>query len=304
MHLRELDANLVVVLDALLIDASVTKAAERLGRSPSAISHALANLREVFNDDLFVRAGQRLAPTAKALEIAPTIHVIVTGIESLLRPAAPFDPATQERAFTMLCRETSEFTLLQPLRKRLKTSAPDITVASSAFDPESWTEKMRLGQAQFAIIEALAEEPSAELHWKLLFEDAWITLAPKSHPLAKGEVSMETFAAQNHVVIMAPPKIQEHLLATLAGYQIAPNSVTWASSLFAGLFLALEANALVTLPASVAKAVDGHLQLAPVRHKQPKLANKTFLVWHRSNDRDECHAWLRHEMAACAPKVN
>ncbi len=303
MHLKELDANLVVVLDALLIDASVTRAAERLGRSPSAISHALANLREVFNDDLFVRAGQRLAPTAKALEIAPTIHVIVTGIESLLRPATPFDPATQERAFTVLCRETSEFTLLQPLRERLKGAAPDISVASSSFDPESWTEKMRLGHAQFAIIEALAEEPGAELHWKLLFEDAWITLAPKNHVLARGDVPVETFAAQNHVVITAPPKIQEHLLRTLAAYQIPLNSVTWASSLFAGIFLALKANALVTLPASVAKAVDGHLLLAPVRHNQAKLTNKTFLVWHRSNDRDECHAWLRNEMAACAPKV-
>ena len=74
MHLKELDANLIVVLDALLIDASVTKAASRLGRSPSAVSHALANLRYIFNDDLFVRAGQRLTPTARAKELAPSVH--------------------------------------------------------------------------------------------------------------------------------------------------------------------------------------------------------------------------------------
>ena len=76
MHLREVDANLLVTLDALLVDASVTRAAERLGRSASAISHALAKLREIFADELFVRAGQRLVPTAKALELLWTADFI------------------------------------------------------------------------------------------------------------------------------------------------------------------------------------------------------------------------------------
>ena len=93
MHLKEVDANLLVTLDALLVDASVTRAAERLGRSSSAISHALAKLREIFADELFVRAGQKLVPTAKALELAPTVHVILAGMESLLRPSKPFDPS-------------------------------------------------------------------------------------------------------------------------------------------------------------------------------------------------------------------
>ena len=98
MYLKELDANLIVVLDALLIDASVTRAAERLGRSPSAVSHALSHLRVIFADELFVRAGQRLVPTARASSLAPAVHVIVSGMESLLRPETPFDPATRTAA--------------------------------------------------------------------------------------------------------------------------------------------------------------------------------------------------------------
>src|SRR4030065_718282 len=99
MHLREIDANLLVTLDALLVDASVTRAAERLGRSASAISHAPAKLREIFADELFVRAGQKLVPTAKALELAPTVHVILAGMESLLRPSKPFRPSPTPPAF-------------------------------------------------------------------------------------------------------------------------------------------------------------------------------------------------------------
>ena len=113
MHLRELDANLIVVLDALLTEASVTKAAARLGRSPSAVSHALANLRELLSDELFVRAGQKLVPTPKAEHIAPTVHVIVSGLEGLLRPASPFDPRSQRGTYAIACSELLEVTLLE-----------------------------------------------------------------------------------------------------------------------------------------------------------------------------------------------
>src|SRR5665648_75768 len=120
MHLKEVDANLLVTLDALLVDASVTRAAERLGRSASAISHALAKLREIFADELFVRAGQTLVPTAKAMELAPTVHVILAGRERLLRPSQPFDPSLARRDFAVAASEAGELILVQPLRPRLQ----------------------------------------------------------------------------------------------------------------------------------------------------------------------------------------
>jgi DNA-binding transcriptional LysR family regulator len=131
MHLRKVDANLLVTLDALLVDASVTRAAERLGRSSSAISHALAKLREIFADELFVRAGQRLVPTAKALELAPTVHVILAGMESLLRPSKPFDPSETSRDFAVAASEAGELMLVQPLRQRLNRLAPSVKTTAS-----------------------------------------------------------------------------------------------------------------------------------------------------------------------------
>ena len=135
MHLKEVDANLLVTLDALLVDASVTRAAERLGRSASAISHALAKLREIFADELFVRAGQRLVPTAKALELAPTVHVILAGMESLLRPNKPFDPSLSVREFAAASSEAGELILVEPLRQRLQTLAPSVKVQLDALAP-------------------------------------------------------------------------------------------------------------------------------------------------------------------------
>ena len=146
MHLKQVDANLLVILDALLVDASVTRAAERLGRSASAISHALAKLREIFADELFVRAGQRLVPTAKAQELAPTVHVILAGMESLLRPAKPFDPRDADRDFAMTASEVGDLILVQPLRRRLEGLAPLVRVGWMPGQGDETIEALRQGR--------------------------------------------------------------------------------------------------------------------------------------------------------------
>ncbi len=84
MQFRKFDANLIIVLDALLQDNSVTLAAEKLGRSPSAISHALAKLRYIFKDQLFIREGQKLVPTQRSKEIKQEVRDLVTRMENLI----------------------------------------------------------------------------------------------------------------------------------------------------------------------------------------------------------------------------
>ena len=86
MQFRRFDANLLFVLDALLQENSVTLAAEKLGRSPSAISHSLSNLRDIFGDKLFVRDGQKLVPTPKSADIKQDVHDLVHNIEKLIPP--------------------------------------------------------------------------------------------------------------------------------------------------------------------------------------------------------------------------
>src|SRR4026208_1823636 len=127
MHLREIDANLLVTLDALLVDASVTRAAERLGRSASAISHALAKLREIFADELFVRAGQRLGPAAKAQGLAPP------RAGHPRRPAAPAaGPCRQQRRRSWLPPCTSFSPAWRACSVR---PSPSIRATPSAISP-------------------------------------------------------------------------------------------------------------------------------------------------------------------------
>lgn len=302
MHLRELDTNLIVVLDALLIDASVTKTAERLGRSPSAISHALANMRAIFDDPLFVRAGQRLVPTARAEELAPTVHVIVSGIENLLRPNAPFDPKTQERVFVVACTENFELSLLRKLRSTIHELAPSIAINRRALDENIEYEDLRHGKTQFLLVQGEPQDDAADVLWQKLDDEVFVTLGRPKHPLAGRKLSKKEFARHQHILVAprdgAPDSVQAHFEHN----GIILEDVIAASSAFVALFLAFDSDALVTVPKSVADAAISWKNVGVVQQPLPALSIANYLGWHRSQDRDECHEWLREQITLTATK--
>lgn len=298
VHLREVDANLLVTLDALLVDASVTRAAERLGRSSSAISHALAKLREVFADELFVRAGQKLVPTAKAVELAPTVHVILAGMESLLRPSKPFDPSLAIRDFSVAASEAAELILLQPLRQRLKPLAPSVRVDWMPFHREDNIDALRNGRCHFMIDIEGVPVPAPDIRVLKLFDDKLITLARDGHPLTRRKTA-DRFATADHIGVNSLPAI-EPINRAVAADKLACNVSSRVSSVLVGLLLALNSDALITLPASLAQILEKQFGLVRVHQPFGPIAFPVRLLWHSSYDRDECHAWVRGELSALA----
>jgi DNA-binding transcriptional LysR family regulator len=302
MHLREVDANLLVTLDALLVDASVTRAAERLGRSSSAISHALAKLREIFADELFVRAGQRLVPTAKALELAPTVHVILAGMESLLRPSKPFDPSETSRDFTVAASEAGELILVQPLRQRLTRLAPSVRVGWMAYHRDDAINALRQGHCHFVIDIQGLTAPAPDIRVLKLFDDTLATLARPGHPFARRKPKPIAFAAADHVEVNALPVVAL-LDRALAAQRLACNVTSRVSSVLVGLLLALNSDALLTLPASLASILETEFGLVRIAQPCPAIAFPLRLMWHSSYDRDECHEWVRSEFANLAREM-
>ncbi len=284
MYLRELDANLIVVLDALLIDASVTKAAERLGRSPSAVSHALSNLRMVFEDDLFVRAGQRLVPTAKAKEMAPTIHVIVAGMEGLVRPTAPFDPGTQKRNFTISSPEISELTILHGLRGKLASAAPGITIERRPPANVRSVEGLRDGGLDFIIQQARLDDDAPDITSEGLYDDPVVTLARKGHPLARKKLSLAAFAEAAHIEIEEGSDTRDTVAALIASKGRELNIVRTVTSPLVGACLALETDALVSIPGTAAHSIMKAMPLVVIKQPFASLSVAVFMSWHRSKE--------------------
>ena len=296
MHLRELDANLVVVLDALLTEASVTKAAARLGRSPSAISHSLANLRQLFSDELFVRAGQRLAPTAKAEQLAPTIHVIVAGIEGLLRPDTPFDPQSETGTYAIACPDILELTLLDRLRHALKADAPGLTVNWAPAHPVQCYADLRDGRTDIVLLEGDLSDNAADFRTSALFDDPFVTLAHPDHPLAGKALSVEQFVENEHVLLAPGTPGAQVLEAHLSAHGALPIKTTRASSAIVGMFVAWRSRSLITLPGSIVSVFGEQMPFQSVGQPFPAAFARYRMVWHSRLERDECHRWLRQQL--------
>ena len=299
MHLKELDANLIVVLDALLIDASVTKAASRLGRSPSAVSHALANLRYIFNDDLFVRAGQRLTPTARAKELAPSVHIIVSGLESLLRSKEPFNPGSQERSFIFSCPEMADLYFLPKLRALIEDDAPNILLERSHDNSDQIHEKLRKGETDFIISENRTLDEAVDINWHKLTEVPYITLSSVKNKLSDKKLTLKTIQNTPHIISGQSGAQNTELEDVLLKKSIKQEQIHKVSSSLSGILMALDTGILVTVSELHANLLLKHVKASVITlpFKLPMM--EVHLGWHRSFERDECHQWLREKIELC-----
>jgi DNA-binding transcriptional LysR family regulator len=246
-----------------------------------------------------VRAGQRLVPTAKAQELAPTVHVILAGMESLLRPAKPFDPRNAERDFAMTASEVGDLILVQPLRRRLEALAPSVRVGWMPGQGEETIDALRQGRCHFAIdIEAMPL-PAPDIRVLKLYDDRLATVARPGHSLSERRPDARTFAASDHIAVSALPAI-ELLDRELAKLKVTCFVSAQVPSVLAGLLLTLNGDALLTLPASLASILEKQFSLARVKLPVDPVSFPVRLLWHSSYDRDECHNWVRDEIAALA----
>ena len=170
MNLRQFDLNLLVALDALLIERNVTRAGERLHLSQPAMSGILARLRHVFNDELLVRVGRHLEPTAFAAELARPVRACVQGIEDLLSTQRAFSPQTEARTFVIAASDYVVLLLLGPLVKRLTALAPNIGVRFVSLE-SSVADRLAMGEIDFCVVPTELDPafPSVPL-----FDDSWI----------------------------------------------------------------------------------------------------------------------------------
>lgn len=129
MNLERVDLNLLVYLDVLLREQSVTRAAEQLGITQPAMSNGLKRLRDLFNDPLLIRSSSGMAPTERALELAPMVRNALSAVTDILEPKQDFRPLTSKRVFRIMSSDYAEATLVPALVKALRSQgANDIVI--------------------------------------------------------------------------------------------------------------------------------------------------------------------------------
>ncbi|MQT12196.1 LysR family transcriptional regulator [Segnochrobactrum spirostomi] len=296
----DIDLNLLVALEALLAERSVTGAARRLGLSPSAMSRTLARLRRATGDALLVQAGRGLVPTPHAEALGRRVAALAREARAVLGPAGDdLDLPALDRTFTIRAGEGFVDLLGGPLATRLAAVAPRVRLR---FVPKADKDArpLREGTIDFEI--GVLGTAAPEVMSRLLFRDRSVGIARTGHPLLDGAVTPERYAACRHVVVSREGDAREpadDALAALGltravplvvpGYPDAMRIVR-ASDLVSRVPRSCLGNALVTDHASA-------LGLGAFDLPVPTPDFVISAIWHPRLDDDPAHRWLRDFIA-------
>lgn len=286
--LRRIDLNLLVILDALLSEQHVTRAAERLHLSQPAVSHALARLRDLLGDPLLVRQGGGLVATARALELATPLADALAQVQSLLAPNR-FDPASARRTFRLAMSDYGAALLLPGLARALREQAPGIDLVISHASREGMQEGVLSGEIDLAA--GVFPDLPAELRSTPLFEEHYACLVDRDSLPPGGVLDLPTYLARPHVLLemrgSGTPEIERALTAIRERRHVAISLPHWgiAPQLIQGtdLILTVSSQGLLNID-------PRHLLVVPPPFYIPSFG--FVLAWHKRRGGDGALQWL------------
>ncbi|MEZ9644682.1 LysR substrate-binding domain-containing protein [Vibrio sp. 10N.261.52.C2] len=297
--LLKCDMNLLLCLHVLIEERSVSKTAERLFLSQSAVSKQLTKLRALFDDPLFERESKGLFPTPKALALAPKIHQILLQIEKLTVPEV-FDPKDSERTFTIDLVETAYTAIYPHFMPTALADAPHITVNSSTWSSDSFKRLLKR-EVDFGIgIFELDERASTHvqcipdaLDYVELCLDYSVCLMRNDHPALQEEWNLDTFLKYRHIQLVTGGVGDWLLLEILQAKQLQINKAANVSDITSAVKLCKQSDLLMCYPYnSVRDYIEsGELVMKPIPIEL--VPGGLFLLWHRYFDSEPSHKWLR-----------
>lgn len=199
MNLRSIDLNLLVVLEALVDARSVSRAAEKIGLTQSAVSHALRRLRITCNDEILVRNPAGMEPTPYAIELAASVSAALREIEAAIDRGRTFDPASTQHGFSMRVSDYVAAYLLPKLFQRLRAEAPLARLDVKQFDARQPVEPIERGEVHVRLATERAQQIGATS--VRVLEDRFVVLMNKAHPMAGAPLTLERYLALTHLKV-------------------------------------------------------------------------------------------------------
>ena len=296
--MADIDLNLLVPLDVLLTERSVTRAAHRLGLSPSAMSRTLARLRVATGDPLLVQAGRSLVPTPYAEELSGRVHMLARDAQAVLRPVVTrLDLATLDRTFTIRASEGFVELAAASLVAAVAGAAPNVRLR---FVPKPVKDAAPLREGVVDLEIGVIGSTAPELRMQLLFRDRFIGAVRTGHQLLAGEaLTAERYVACRHVVASRRGTFTGPVDAALAELGLARHVAVVVPGYPDALRIAAASDLVALVPRSCLGAQERAGLVGfelPVR--TPEIVVST--LWHPRVDADPAHRWLRETvMAVC-----
>ena len=291
-NLRQLDLNLLVALDVLITEASVTKAAERLNMSQSAMSHALKRLRTILNDDILIRTSKQMEVTPYARQISDRIRQILSEIQSTLLEKETFNPATANETFRIATSDYVESTIGINLLQQLTKVAPGIKIRISNVNKETVMDVLDDNSIDLVIN---AKLPLKNWHVEQdLYREEFVCVVRGDNSLT--ELSVDDYLERSHILVSMRDDFQGAYDKILES-QEQSRQVVWSTPHFMTVpFLLANSDCVALLPNRMAQhcAKNMNLKLLP-----PPIEIEGFtvsMVWHQRNNGNPRHQWLRQQI--------
>ena len=283
------DLNLLVTLDVLLAEGSVARAARRLQLSPSAMSRALARLRETTGDPLLVRAGRGLVPTPRALELRERVGQLVEAAQAVLRPVENLDLGRLARTFTVRTREGFVENFGPALIERVGREAPGVRLRFMP-KPDRDSEALRDGSVDLET-GVIGKTTGPEVRAQALFRDRFVGVARSEHSLSAGEITTARYAASRHIAISRQASDRGFVDTAVEEGGFERRIAVTVSGFSAALALARGSDLVATVPERHTGNLRAGMFTFVLPFQLPEIT--VSLLWHPRLDADPAHRWLR-----------
>lgn len=292
MELKDIDLNLLVVFQQLLVDRRVSKVAASLGLSQPGVSNALARLRKLTDDPLFLRTPGGMEPTPYAQQLAEPTARALQVIHAAMNRKASFDPATSKRAFTVGMTDIGEIYFLPRLMKEIARVAPNVSLSTVRNTAVNLQDEMEAGHVNLAI--GLLPQLKAGYFQRRLFSQHYVCMFRRGHPLdGRKKVSLDDFSAADHVVVVSAGTGHGNADEFLDRKKITRKVVLTVPHYVAVGHILHDSDLVATVPEKLAQALAGPFGLSYVRHPAKLPEIEINLFWHGRFHKDPAIAWLR-----------
>src|SRR5712675_1989062 len=283
------DLNLLVTLDVLLAEGSVARAAQRLRLSPSAMSRALARLRETTGDPLLVRAGRGLVPTPRALALRERVGRLVQDGNAVLRPAEELDLSRLVRTFTLRTSEGFVESFGGGLIARVGRQAPGVRLRFMQ-KPDKDSTPLRDATVDLET-GVVGKTTGPEVRAQALFRDRFVGVVRMGHPLGKGRITASRYAAGRHIGVSRRGLDKGPIDEALKPLGLEREIVTFVGTFPAALALARASDLIASVPERHTGNLRAGMHSFPLPVATPEFT--VSLLWHPRLDADPAHRWLR-----------
>lgn len=290
LHAGSIDLNLLLALDALLLERNVTRAASRVGLTQSAMSHKLRKLRELFDDDLLVGGRHGMVVTARAEMLAGPVRRALLDLHAAVRNTVSFDPATAQRTFTIMTSDYADFVVLPRVLAFFEKNAPGVSLRI----------RNKLDRVQARLEDGSADlavgfpVDGANLKKTTVIEENFVVIARADHPEFVGgkTLTIRRYLKYGHVLVSSDsaPGVVDSALAERG----LERRIVLRTPYFVGMpFLVGRSDLLATVPRSLAKEASAFVPLTMMPPPIPLESFRITMTWHERTHRDPAHRWMR-----------